>query len=294
MIKTNKPTHTREYNRRLPAALLISAVLLLGWTPAAAAESGEDSWDPSSGGDSISKEEGRRILGRADELVSYEEEDFSAEYVVTDEKPGQGRSRTKMTIFRRDKKDTYTIIIMEPSSDRGKGYLRRGDKMWLYDPVPRRFTVVSAKDRFQNTNARNSDFTKSTLAEDYRIVGHNEEQLGSYETDVYDLEAVTDKVTYPKMKIWIDQDDLVRKFEDYSLSGRHMRTTAIPDYKRIESDSGYKSYIAVRIVIQDELRGKEVDGKFQHERTLIHVEKPSFQELPDMVFTRAYIERVSD
>jgi outer membrane lipoprotein-sorting protein len=265
-----------------------AAMLVIVITMAAAGSLFADS-DTLHGANAISEEEGRRILSRADRLVSYEGKDFSAEYIVTDERPGEGRRRSKMTIFRRDRSDTYTIIVMEPAGDRGKGYLRRGDQMWLYDPVPRRFTVVSASDRFQNSNARNSDFTKSTLAEDYRIVGHSKEQLGVYNTDVYNLEATTDKVSFPKMKLWIDEDNLVRKFEDYSLSGRHMRTTAIPEYRRIEG-----SYIPVQIVIQDELRGREVDGQFRHQRTLIRVEKPSFQELPDMVFTRAYIERVSD
>jgi len=260
----------------------IAAVIILMLTVGTFSLAGEEFTE-------FSREESREILGKADELVSYEEHDFSGEYTITDVRPGEGTSRTKTTIFRRDRNDTYTIIIMEPKSDRGKGYLKIGDKMWLYDPVPRRFTVVSAKDRFQNTNARNSDFTQSTLAQDYRIAGHSTAQLGPYSTDVYDLEAVTDEVSFPIMKIWIDQDNLVRKFEDYSLSGQHMRTTAITDYKRIQD-----SYIPVQIVIQDELRGRTVDGKFQHQRTLISVEKASFQELPDMVFTRTYIERVSE
>ncbi|ORC34632.1 outer membrane lipoprotein-sorting protein [Marispirochaeta aestuarii] len=240
-------------------------------------------------GNSFSLEESRRILSMVDALVSYEEYDFSGEYTIIDDKPGQGTSRTKTTIFRRDRQNTYTIIVMEPDSDKGKGYLRQGDMLWLYDPVPRRFTVTSARDRFQNSNARNSDFTKSTLAQDYRIIAHSTEKLGAYHTDVYDLEALTDEVSYPKMKIWIDQDNLVRKTEDYSLSGRHMRTTAILDYTRIRD-----RYVPVRIVIQDELRGREVNGQFKNYRTLISVAKPSFQELPDMVFTKAYIERVSN
>jgi len=236
----------------------------------------------------FNREEGRRILSQADNLISYGEKDFSGEYTITDIRPGEGTSRTKTTMFRRDSEDTYTIIIMEPQSDRGKGYLRRGANMWLYDPVPRRFTVISARDRFQNSNARNSDFTKSTLAEDYRIVGHSTGQLGSYQADIYDLEAVTDDVSFPKMKIWIDQNNLVRKFEDYSLSGQHMRTTAIPKYTRLK-----ESYVPVQIVIQDELRGREIEGKFEHQRTIISVARASFKKLPDMVFTQAYIERVS-
>jgi len=261
-------------------------ILLFGFFGPAFLFSQDLSWE---GGNELSRAESRRVLTKADELISYEKRDFSAEYTVIDVRPGEGTSRTKLTLFRRDLENTYTIIIMEPESDRGKGYLRKDDKLWLYDPVPRRFTVVNVSDRFRNTNLRNSDFTKSTLAQDFKIVDHTREKLGVYDTDVYALEAVHDDVTFPKKKIWIDQNDLVRKMEDYSLSGRHMRTTAVPNYSQIE-----RSYVPVRMVIQDELRGRNVDGEFKHQRTLISVEKPSFQELPDMVFTRAYIERVGD
>lgn len=236
---------------------------------------------------SISRAEGRRILERVDNLVTYQDRDFSAEYTVTQKRPGQGNSVTEMTLFRRDRRDTYTIIITEPPADRGKGYLKVGENLWLYDPADRRFTVTSSKERFQNTNARNSDFTQSTLAEDYRIVDHEERSLGVYRTDVYDLEATNDSVTFPQMRLWVDQNNLVRKFEDYSASGQHMRTTAIPSYRRLED-----RYVPVHIVIQDELRGREVDGRFQNERTIITVSNASLKPVPDMVFTRAYLERV--
>lgn len=232
--------------------------------------------------------EGRAILRRVDALVSYPSDDFSAEYTITQERPGEGTSITKMVIFRRDRVDTYTILITEPTTDRGKGYLRIGTNLWLYDPVDRRFTVTSARDRFQNTNARNSDFTQSTLAEDFRITAARRERLGAYNTLVYDLEATNDSVTFPYMRIWIDQDNLVRKFEDYSASRQHMRTTAIPTYRRLG-----ELYVPVRIVIQDELRGRTIDGRFRNERTIIAVDKPALQPVPDMVFTRTYLERVS-
>ncbi|HKK49052.1 MAG TPA: outer membrane lipoprotein-sorting protein [Alkalispirochaeta sp.] len=237
----------------------------------------------------LSAAESRRILQRVDDLVTYPEEDFSAEYTVTEVRPGESTSRTQFVLFRRDRADSYTILIQEPAQDRGKGYLRIDDNLWLYDPVARRFTVVSASDRFENTGARNSDFNQSTLADDYRIVGHTTEQLGAYQTDVYDMEATHDDVTFPFMRIWIDQNRLVRKFEDYSLSRRHMRTTAVPNYRRLGDQ-----YVPVRIVIQDELRGREVDGRFRNQRTMIEVEKPSLQEVPNMVFTRTFLERAGD
>lgn len=237
----------------------------------------------------ISPVEGRRILQRVDQLVTFGTDDFSAEYTMTEERPGQGRSVTRFTLFRRDRADTYTILIMEPAADRGKGYLRVGDTLSLYDPADRRFTVTTARDRFQGSNARNADFTRSNLAEEFRIVGHRQEQLGSHFTDVYDLEAIVDYVAFPRRQIWIDQEDLVRKVEDYSLSGQHLRTTAIPTYRRLGD-----RFVPVRIVIQDELRGRRIDGVFRNERTLIQVDRPSLNPVPDMVFSRAFLERVSD
>ncbi|MBN1834965.1 MAG: outer membrane lipoprotein-sorting protein, partial [Spirochaetales bacterium] len=106
------------------------------------------------------------ILAVIDAQVSYLDQDFSGEYTVTQEKPGQGRSVTRAAVFRRDREDKFVILILEPPVDKGKGYLKIGDTLWVYDPVSRRFNVTSARNRFQNSNARNSDFTSSTLARD--------------------------------------------------------------------------------------------------------------------------------
>ncbi len=261
------------------AAACIGMLLLFPAAETGADESTEAASENGGGG----------ILEQVDSLVTYEQRDFSAEYTVIEQRPGEGTSRKHLVLFRRDSENVYTIVIQEPEQERGKGYVRKGDKLWLYDPVPRRFTVVNTADRFQNSNLRNSDFTRSSLAEDYRITGRETTELGAYQTDVYELEAVRDGVTFAKKKIWVDQNMLLRKMEDYSLSGRHMRTTAIPEYEKVQG-----RYVPVRIVIQDELRGRKVDGELEHRRTLIKVEKPSFQELPDMVFSKAYLERVSD
>ncbi len=230
----------------------------------------------------------RAILEPIDDLVSYQENDFSAEYTITQERPGEGRNVTKAYMFRRDSQNKYLILIREPADERGKGYLRLDDVLWLYDPADRRFSSTSPRDRFQNTNARNSDFTQSTLADDYEIVGQSEEQLGAYETRVYDMEATHDDVTFPKMRLWVDENDLVRKYEDYSLSGELMRTTAIPSYRRLG-----EQFVPVEIVIVDALAGREIDGRFRNERTIISIDRPSLGELPDRVFTRSYLEQVS-
>ena len=265
--------------RRAPTlgALLLLMLLLFGLGMIFAAPAAANTIDS------------RAILEPIDALVSYPNNDFSAEYTITQQRPGQGSSVTKAYMFRRDREDKYLILIQEPAVDRGKGYLKQADVLWLYDPVDRRFNSTSARDRFQNSNARNSDFTSSTLAQDYRIVAESREQLGAFSTRVYEMEAIHDGVTFPKMRLWVDEDNLVRKFEDYSLSGQLMRTTAIPSYRHLGSDH----YVPVQIVIEDALAGRTIDGVFRRERTVISVEKPSLRTLPDAVFTRQYLERVS-
>ena len=237
---------------------------------------------------SAQTKESSDILQVIDAQVSFLDQDFAAEYTVTQEKPGQGSSVTKAAVFRRDREDKFLILVLEPSADKGKGYLKIGDTLWIYDPVSRRFNVSSARNRFQNSNARNSDFTSSTLAKDYRITGESAQKLGAYATQVYELEALHNEVSFPFMKIWVDENNLVRKFEDYSLSRQLLRTTAIPTYQRVGD-----RFVPARIVIVDALQGRTVSGVFRNERTIITVAKPTLNRLADLIFTQAYLERTS-
>jgi len=230
----------------------------------------------------------KAMLKSVDSLVSFLDTDFSAEYKIEQFKPGQGTSVTNAAIFRRDKDAKYLILILDPPADKGKGYLKIGQSMWIYDPESRRFDFTSSKERFQNSNARNSDFTRSTYASDYDIVSGKEEQLGKFDCWVLDLKANNDEVTFPRCKIWVSEDNLVRKTEDYSLSGQLMRTRAIPTYQKIG-----ERYVPVMLLIVDNLRGKTIGGKFQNETTKISITKPSLSKLPDSIYTQAYLEKVS-
>ena len=230
-----------------------------------------------------------QILKKADTLVTFPDTDFSAMYSFVQETPGQGSSSKQAMVFRRDRENTYLIVMVQPDEDRGKGYLKSGNNLWYYDPVSRRFTFTSAKDRFQNMNARNSDFTRSNLAGDYRVVGSERAKLGIYDCWILDLVATSDDITFPKMKIWISDDGLVRKTQDFSYSGQHLRTVAFPQYQQI-GDQFYPT----TVVIVEELRGGVVNGKFEKERTTYTVARPSLQRLPDATFTKTWLEKLSE
>jgi outer membrane lipoprotein-sorting protein len=228
------------------------------------------------------------LLKKVDSLASYYGVDFSAEYTIVQDKPGQNRSATVAGVFRRDSEAMYTIIIIQPAMNKGQGYLKQGDTLWFYDPESKRFNSTSSRDRFQNSNARNSDFTRSTLAEDYRISAGEEAVLGRFKCRVLSLEAVSKEVTYPRMKVWISEDGLIRKTEDYSLSGQILRTSAIPDYYKIDG-----RYVPKAVLLVDALRGTTVNGVFVNEKTQISISKPSFAPIPGAVFSKTYLERAS-
>jgi outer membrane lipoprotein-sorting protein len=221
-------------------------------------------------------------------LASYLDTDFSAEYTIVQDKPGQSRSTTVAGVFRRDSIETYAIVIMQPAVSRGQGYLKQGRTLWFYDPESRRFNTTSSQERFQNTNARNSDFTRSTLAQDYRILRGENVVLGRFSCRLLTLEAITTDVTYPRMKIWISEDGLVRKTEDYSLSGQLLRTSAFPDYHRVEN-----RFVPKRILFEETLKGAVIDGKFINERTQITIGRPSFAKVPDSTYSKTFLESVN-
>jgi outer membrane lipoprotein-sorting protein len=217
------------------------------------------------------------ILKTIDAQVSFLDSDFSAEVSLVHETPGQPTDTNTVALFRRDKDSKYLMLFLLPESDKGKGYLKVGDNLWFYDPSSRRFTVTNAHDRFQNTNARNSDFTQSTLALDYAVVSGKAEKLGKLDTQVMELKAIRDGVPYPTAKIWVTPDNLVRKTEDYSASGQLLRIIAVPSYQKVGS-----RFVPVSMVVADTLR---------KDKTQITIAKPSLQKVSDLAFTQAYLEK---
>ncbi|MDR2194410.1 MAG: outer membrane lipoprotein-sorting protein [Treponema sp.] len=229
------------------------------------------------------------LLKQADDLVSYFDTDFSAEYTIVEDKPGQARTTTVAAIFRRDSQETYVIVILQPSISRGQGYLKQGGTLWFYDPESKRFNTTSSSDRFQNTNASNSDFTRSTLSHDYQVLSGEDVALGKYKCRLLTLLSKSKGVQYPRMRLWISEDGLVRKSEDYSLSGQLLRTSAIPDYYKMGN-----RYVPKQILFEDALKGAVVNGRFIKERTLITITKPSFVGVGDYIFSKTYLEMVNN
>lgn len=223
----------------------------------------------------------KAILAELDELGNFEGKDFSALYTIVSQKPGEKDSVTQVRIFRRDAKDQFTFLIMLPEVNKGQAYLREGDNIWFYDPTSRKFSFSSMKENIQDSEAKNSDLSRSTLSDDYSVTGVKEGRLGQIAVWIIDLEAKTRDVSYERLVLHVRKDRTVLlKEEAYSVSGRLMRTTLYPRYAELDG-----KLLPTQILIVDELNPGE--------RSQLTLAEQSVAPIPDRVFTKAFLEQVN-
>ncbi|OJF77668.1 MAG: outer membrane lipoprotein-sorting protein [Treponema sp. CETP13] len=231
------------------------------------------------------------LLKQAEESTSFKDTDFAAEYTIVQSKPGQGQNATYAVLYRRDKEETYTIVITGPDDDdKGKGYIQYNSSIWFFDPSDRKFTFTTKKDKVEGTNATPADFTPQYYTRDYKIEKTEDVNLGNFKCTLFYLTAKTKNVTYSKVQLWVSKDDgLIRMKKDFSLSSQLLRTTAMPSYQKINKRS-----VPVTILIIDNLRGKKINNKMQYEKTQITINNVSFDKLKDVIFTKAYLQMINE
>ena len=62
-----------------------------------------------------------KLLKQAEDSTAFYGTDFSANYTLVQEKPGEGKSITEAIMYRRDTAGKWTILVTGPSSEKGKG-----------------------------------------------------------------------------------------------------------------------------------------------------------------------------
>ena len=185
----------------------------------------------------ISLEEAGLLLEKAQKNTAFYESDLIAHYTIVQENPGSGKSMTDADMYRRDREKKWTALITGPSSEKGKGYLQFDGNIWFFDPTDKRFTFTSAKDKFQGTNANNSDFMQQKYYSSYSIESATPVVLGKLNCVLFNLKAKGDDVDYPFLKLWVTRDDgLVRKKEDYSKLARTVCINIL-NFKYLKTDN---------------------------------------------------------
>ena len=207
--------------------------------------------------------------------------DMTAKMTMDVRDPDEGNELSSVRMFRRDAEDKFLLLFEIPEVQLGQGYLNVEDGLWFYDPESRQFNFTSLSESFGGSDARNSDFQSSQIAEEYDVVSAEEGKLGNFDVWIMELEASHNEVTYPFVKVWVSKEpNLVLKSEAYSLNKRLLRTSYFPSYVKAGD-----SFIADQQFY--------VDALVENKQTKITLENISTAEIPDNVFTKAYVERVN-
>lgn len=216
--------------------------------------------------------------------------DVTVRAKLTMETPDQGTILKEMILYRRDKDDAFLVVMTAPENEKGNGYLRVGDNMWMYRRNTRTFQVMGRNESIAGTDANADDIESPKYSKLYQptldaqgkeII--TEETLGKAVIPVYRIEvnAKVKDAAFPKMIYWVRRDNfLVMKDESYSLSGTLMNSRYVPKYTKIEE----KFFPLKELVVDEFEKGYQ---------TLVDFADISVQPIDDAVFTKGYLENLS-
>jgi outer membrane lipoprotein-sorting protein len=190
--------------------------------------------------------------------------------------------------YRRSSDHKFMILFLKPKASAGQGYLRIDKNLWFYDPSVGKWERRTERERIGGTNSRRSDFDESRLAEEYDPTDEGEEKLGAYTAQKLLLKGKAGlDLAFPMIRIWIDKETKnVLKRQEYALSGRLLRTSYYPKWKKIRSASkGGDVWYPEEIRFYDEVE--------KANQTLVLIRSVDLKALPANLFTKAWLESKS-
>jgi len=195
--------------------------------------------------------------------------------------------------YRRSADQKFLILFTAPKSSAGQGYLRIDKNLWFYDPSVGKWERRTERERIGGTNSRRSDFDESRLHEEYEPSDEGEEKLGVYTAQKLLLKGKSEldgkplDLAFPMIRIWIDKETKnVLKRQEYALSGRLLRTSYYPKWKKVFSVSKKADvYYPEEIRFYDEVE--------KANQTLVLIRGVDTNALPANLFTKAWLESKS-
>ena len=194
----------------------------------------------------------------------------------------------ELVVYRRQPDEKLVMLFTKPKAEAGKGYLRIEKNLWFYDPATGKWERRTERERIGGTDTRRGDLDASRLAEEYDARWEADEKLGAYDVHRVSLRVKEGvDVAFPQMRMWIDAPTgNVLKTQELALSGRLMRTTYRPRWKKVFSESkGADVWYPEEIRIYDEVE--------KANSTLILIRQVDLRALSPNMFTKAWLEAKS-
>jgi hypothetical protein len=128
------------------------------------------------------------------------------------------------------------LIVFRGGKNDGRKALTVGDKMWLLVPGAEHPVPITANQRLMG-GASFGDVARIRFAEDFTAAARpGTEKVGEHECRVLDLTAVSTKVAYSKVTLWLDAaaDLLPRKLVFYLPSGKAAREVRFTKFRKVQ------------------------------------------------------------
>lgn len=263
---------------RTPLAALLLALAAAAPARAAAPAAAERRFDPSTpaGLAAVVKEIDERQRNQGD---------WKALCYMESKEKGKTDLASELLVYRRDADDKQMFLFTKPKAEAGKGYLRIEKNLWMYDPATGRWERRTERERIGGSDTRRGDLSDSRLAEEYDARFEGEAKLGAYQTWKLTLTVKPGvDVAFPVMRLWVDQATLNElKREELALSGKLMRTSYYPRWRRIWSESKQGE-----VWYPEEMRF--FDEIEKGNQTLVLIKEIDLRPLEANLFTKAWLE----
>lgn len=214
--------------------------------------------------------------------------DWRSEAYIEQKEKGKIAVVYNAQVYRRSADQRFIILFTAPKNVVGQGYLRVDKNLWFYDPAVGKWERRTERERIGGTNSRRSDFDESRLAEEYDPTDAGEEKLGVYTAQRIDLKGKPGlDLAFPVIKLWVDKDtNNVLKRQEFALSGKLLRTSYYPKWKKVYSESKKSDvWFPQEIRFYDEVE--------KENSTLVLIKSVDLRPLEPNLFTKAWLESKS-
>lgn len=214
--------------------------------------------------------------------------DWRSDVYIEQKEKGKVAVVYNAIVYRRSADQRFIILFTAPKNVVGQGYLRVDKNLWFYDPAVGKWERRTERERIGGTNSRRSDFDESRLAEEYDPADAGEEKLGAYTAQRLDLHGKPGlDLAFPVIKLWVDKEtNNVLKRQEFALSGRLLRTSYYPKWKKVYSESTKKDvWFPQEIRFYDEVE--------KENSTLVLIKNVDLHPLEQNLFTKAWLESKS-
>lgn len=253
--------------RSLPIFLLLLMLRLFTSSPALAVET--------SAADPVVA---REILARADR-IRFPDTGFQVDVTITTSEPNADDDVRTYRII--SKGNTQTLVqTTAPAIDQGQILLMRDRDLWVFLPNLSQPIRLPLSQKLTG-QVSNGDLARANFVGDYEPKLLRTEKIDGVPYQVLQLDAVDNGVTYRQVLYWVNsKNHQPYKAEFYALSGRLLKTGHYQEYRALGGETR-----PTRLVIEDAMR--------RGHRSVLEYRDMVMRDLPDKIFTKDYLKKLS-